>query len=87
MPRHSKKPRFSAMERCAIGRQDGSVDHGKLVDLSKEGFCVDGSRPFDLHERIEIRTIGLGRLSGIVRWCDGHRAGGVLEPYSRGAFD
>ena len=87
MPKRSDNMRFNATEACRILHENGGFHSGTLVNLSDEGFCVEGTSPFELHERIEMRTNGAGRILGIVRWCEGSRAGGVLLPFSRGAFD
>lgn len=92
MPKHPERPlRIEAIENCTIVRDDGSRVDGVLVNLSDEGFGVESDHSFDqpleVGERIEMHIVGVGRILGIVRWSDCGRAGGVLEPYSRGAFD
>jgi PilZ domain-containing protein len=79
--------RADALEHCVIARESGELVPANLINLSNEGFCVETSHTFEVGERIEMRVLGLGRLPGIVRWFDSHRAGGVLEPYSSGAYD
>ena len=79
--------RIEANVHCTLVREDGSLVCGFLADVSDKGFCVASNDPLELNERVEIRVSGLGRLAGIVRWVEGGRAGGVLEPYSRGAFE
>lgn len=86
MANHSDRPpRLEITEQCKIVRENGGRTNGKLINLSDEGFCVESRHFFSSGERIEIHLSGAGRISGIVRWCHGGRAGGVVEPYSRGA--
>lgn len=88
MPRYAERAvRIEANELCTIAREDGRLISGMLLDLSDEGFCVESIHRLDVGERIEIRVRGMGRVAGIVRWFDCCRAGGVLEPYSRGACE
>ena len=77
--------RIDVGELCTIVRQDGCLVCGTLVNLSNDGFCVESLHRFGVGERIELRVTGLGRMPGLIRWCDYNRAGGVLEPYSQGA--
>lgn len=79
--------RIEAGEHCTVVCENGSLVGGLLVNLSDEGFCVESSHPLEIGERIEMSVLGVGRITGIVRWLDCNRAGGVLEPYSRGAYD
>lgn len=79
--------RLKADEPCMIVREDGSLLSGILVDLSNEGFCVETGRGLAPGERVEMRVAGLGQIAGLVRWFDCNRAGGVLEPYTRGACE
>lgn len=88
MSEHPQRPvRLEAIEHCMIAKEGGRLIGGILVNLSDEGFCVESNYPLELGERIEMRVIGLGRIAGIVRWFECNRAGGVLEPYARGACD
>lgn len=89
MPKQPERPlRLQATEQCRIVAEgDGTEVDGLLVNISDEGFCVESDAAFEVGERIEMQVPGLGRLSGIVRWRSGRRLGGVLEPYTRGAFD
>lgn len=88
MPQDSERPaRIPAHEHCTIARQDGSLNDGLLLNLSDEGFCVHVRLRLDMGERLEMRVPGLGRFFGIVRWTDGSRTGGVLEPFTTGAFE
>jgi PilZ domain len=82
-----RPPRIQADEHCTVVRENGCLMGGFLVNLSDEGFCIDSNHPLELGERVEMRLAGAGRFHGIVRWRDSNRAGGVLEPYSRGAYD
>lgn len=82
-----RPPRVNIVEHCTVVRESGRVVRGLLVNLSDEGFCVDSDPPLLRGERVEVRVQGIGRLCGIVRWLDCNRAGGVLERYSRGAYD
>lgn len=76
-----------ALEHCTIAREDGSLICGMLINISDEDFCIETNRPLELGERIEMRVVGLGRIVGLIRWCDTKRVGGVLEPYSRELAD
>lgn len=87
-PEPNPRPaRMVAYEHCTVAREDGSLETGLLLNLSEEGFCVQTTLRPEHGERVEMRVVGLGRVSGIVRWTDGMRAGGVLEPFTTGAFD
>jgi len=81
-----RPPRFRAIEHCAVVRECGDVAAGILVDLSEQGFCVHSEHHLEVGERVELRVVGAGRISGVVRWLEHNRAGGVLEPFPRGAF-
>ena len=88
MLEHPQRPiRLEAVEHCTIAREGGSLIGGILVNLSDEGFCVESNHRLERGEQIEMRVIGLGRITGIVRWFECNRAGGVLAPYIRGACD
>lgn len=88
MLQNSERPaRIGAYEHCTIARQNGSPDAGVLLNLSDQGFCLQTSLGLEVGERLEMQVPGLGRISGIVRWTDGSRTGGVLEPFTTGAFD
>lgn len=84
---HPRPVRLEAVEHCTIVREDGSLICGILVNLSDEGFCIETSDGLELGERVQMRVVGLGCIAGLVRWLDRRRAGGVLEPYSRGACE
>lgn len=88
MPRDAERPfRVEAVEHCTILRENGSLAGACLEDVSDEGFCITTSHPLEVGERIELRTLGLGQLAGVIRWSERNRSGGVLERYLRGAFD
>ena len=88
MSEHHQRPlRLETVEHCTIVREDGNLLVGILVNLSDEGFCVETSGTLELGERVQMRVVGLGRIAGLVRWLDRKRAGGVLEPYCRGACE
>lgn len=69
-----------AYEHCTVARDDGSLAAGILLNLSDRAFCVESRHALEIGERIEIRVLGLGRVPGVVRWIDGNRAGGLVEP-------
>ena len=77
--------RIDANELCVVVRENGTFIGGVLVDISDNGFCIDCNHNLDVGESVQIRTVGLGRILGTVRWSDGKRAGGVLQPYLGGA--
>lgn len=79
--------RVVAHEHCTVILEDGSFESGLLLNLSDEGFCVQTKLRPELGERVEVGVPGVGRFSGIVRWTDGTRTGGVLEPFTTGAFE
>lgn len=92
VPKHPERPlRIEAIENCTIIRENGRRVDGLLVNVSDEGFCVESDDPlersFEVGERLEMHVVGVGRIFGVVRWSECKRAGGVLEPYSRGAFE
>lgn len=69
-------------EQCVIARDDGTLAHGTLLNLSNEGFCVETTTPLRRLERIQIRVLGLGRFHGFVCWANNNRSGGRLDPIS-----
>lgn len=73
--------------RCTVILEDGSFESGLLLNLSDEGFCVQTKLRPGLGERVKMGVPGVGHFSGIVRWTDGTRTGGVLEPFTTGAFE
>jgi len=88
IPQSNPRPaRVSGHEHCTVAREDGSLASGVLLNLSEEGFCVETSFRPELGERVYMRVVGVGCFSGIVRWTDGVRTGGVIEPFITGAFD
>lgn len=84
---YERAVRIQATELCTIVREDGCLVGAVLVDLSNEGFCVESQHKFEVGERVELRLKGFGRMSGLIRWCECNRAGGLLEPYSQGACE
>lgn len=88
MPKQPQRPlRLEATERCTIVAEDGNEVEGILINVSDEGFCIESDARFESGQRIEIQAPGFGKVSGIVRWHSHNRTGGILEPYTRGAFD
>ena len=88
IPQNTPRPaRVTAYEHCTVAREDGSLASGVLLNLSEEGFCVETSFRPELGERVGLRVVGVGCFSGIVRWTDSVRIGGVIEPFTTGAFD
>lgn len=88
MPQDSEKSaRLGTHEHCTIARENGALNTGVLLNLSDQGFCIKTNLRNGIGERLEMRVPGMGRFSGIVRWANGSRTGGVLEPFTTGAFD
>lgn len=88
MPQANERPvRIMVHEHCTIARQNGGLEAGVLLNLSDQGFSVHTRHRPEVGERIEVQVPGWGRVSGIVRWTNGTRSGGVLEPFTSGAFD
>ena len=67
-------------EQCVIVRDDRTLAHGILLNLSNEGFCVETTTPLRRLERVQIRVLGLGRFHGFVCWANNNRFGGRLDP-------
>jgi hypothetical protein len=85
--RPPRPARIRALEDCTIAREDGHLVAGVLVNISEEGFCVESGDSLAVGEAIEIRMSSVGRIHGIVRWFDDHRAGAVVAPYTKGACE
>lgn len=79
--------RLLAHEHCIVARENGEVAGGLLLNLSDGGFCIESRLRVDVGERVELRIMGLGRVSGIIRWTDSNRADAVLEPLGSGEFE
>lgn len=79
--------RVTGHEPCTVAREDGSLASGVLLNLSEQGFCVETDFRPELGERVGLEVVGVGCISGIVRWTNGVRTGGIIEPFTTGAFD
>jgi len=59
-------------------RQRGDVML-KVVNISANGFMIDGSTELGKGERVTIRLPSIGRIEAFLIWNDGERAGFQFE--------
>jgi len=78
-PRRNERLRVTLNARCSApgddggNRQDGGVT---LVNITPEGCCMTtGGLTLAPHTAVLIRLETGEALTGLVRWCDGEKAG------------
>lgn len=78
--RRSERLRVTLHARCTV---PGSDDQGvTLINITPEGCCMTtGGMTLQRGAAVLIRLENGEGLTGVVRWCDGERAGIEFEHY------
>src|SRR5688572_5859212 len=73
-----RPPRIDVTYPALLIRANGSEQEVTIVDVSADGFSLDGQDGLNIGEQVYLKLGKHGNVQAEVRWVAGPRAGGVL---------